>query len=71
MKKDAKPLAVMETALTVKEAEEAKRYQPKVAKKNFKPVSLDFWEEEVEKVPSKEDRRLPVYTPIRSANKCI
>ena len=56
MKKDAKPLAVMETALTVKEAEEAKRYQPKVAKKIFKPVSVDFCEEEVENVPSKEDR---------------
>jgi len=56
MKKDAKPLAIMETALTVKEAEEAKRYQPKIAKKFFKPVSVDFWEEEVESVPSKEDR---------------
>ena len=56
MKKDMKPLADMETALTTKEAEEAKRYQPKEAKKILKPISADFWEDEEDIVPSKEDR---------------
>ena len=55
-KKDAKNLIAMETALTNKEAEEAKRYQPKDIKKVFKPVSIDFWEDEEENIPSKEDR---------------
>ena len=57
-KKDAKTLATMETALTNKEAEEAKRYQPKDTKKGLKPVSIDFWEDEDEEenIPSKEDR---------------
>jgi hypothetical protein len=55
-KRDSKNLAVMETALTAKEAEEAKRYQPKDTKKAFKPVSIDYWEDEEENVPSKEDR---------------
>ena len=57
-KKDAKPLTTMETALTNKEAEEAKRYQPKDTKKGLKPVSIDFWEDEDEEenIPSKEDR---------------
>ncbi|GIS84806.1 MAG: hypothetical protein CM1200mP16_11060 [Nitrospina sp.] len=32
----------METALTNKEAEEAKRYQPKDTKKGLKPVSMIF-----------------------------
>ncbi len=56
MKKDMKPLADMETALTTKESEEAKRYQPKEAKKTLKPVAIDFWEDEDDVVPSKEDR---------------
>jgi ADP-ribosylglycohydrolase len=56
MKKEMKPLADMETALTAKEAEEAKRYQPKEAKKIFKPIAADFWEDEEDIVPSKEDR---------------
>ena len=56
MKKDMKPLADMETALTAKEAEEAKRYQPKETKKILKPISIDFWEDEEDIVPSKEDR---------------
>jgi ADP-ribosylglycohydrolase len=56
MKKDMKPLADMETALTAKEAEEAKRYQPKEAKKILKPIAIDFWEDEEDIVPSKEDR---------------
>jgi hypothetical protein len=56
MKKDMKPLADMETALTAKEAEEAKRYQPKETKKILKPITLDSWEEEEDVVPSKEDR---------------
>ncbi|MFT4578002.1 MAG: ADP-ribosylglycohydrolase [Nitrospinales bacterium] len=56
MKKDMKPLADMETALTAKESEEAKRYQPKEAKKILKPVAIDFWEDEEDIVPSKEDR---------------
>jgi ADP-ribosylglycohydrolase len=56
MKKDMKPLADMETALTAKEAEEAKRYQPKEAKKILKPIAADFWEDEEDIVPSKEDR---------------
>jgi len=56
MKKDMKPLADMETALTAKEAEEAKRYQPKETKKILKPITLDSWEEEEGVVPSKEDR---------------
>ena len=55
-KKDVKALTAMETALTNKEAEEAKRYQPKDTKKIFKPVSIDFWEDEEESIPSKEDR---------------
>ena len=55
-KKDAKTLPAMETALTNKEAEEAKRYQPKDTKKGLKPVSIDFWEDEEESIPSKEDR---------------
>ncbi|MBC8285642.1 MAG: ADP-ribosylglycohydrolase family protein [Nitrospinae bacterium] len=56
MKKDAKALVDMETALTAKEAEEAKRYQPKGTKKTLKPVSIDFWEDEEDNVPSKENR---------------
>jgi ADP-ribosylglycohydrolase len=56
MKKDMKPLADMEMALTVKESEEAKRYQPKEAKKILKPIAIDFWEDEEDIVPSKEDR---------------
>jgi ADP-ribosylglycohydrolase len=56
MKKDMKPLADMETALTAKESEEAKRYQPKEAKKILKPIAIDFWEDEEDLVPSKEDR---------------
>ncbi len=55
-KKDMKPLVDMETALTSKESEEAKRYQPKEAKKILKPVAIDFWEDEDDVVPSKEDR---------------
>ncbi len=56
MKKDMKPLADMETALTAKESEEAKRYQPKETKKILKPLAIDFWEDEEDIVPSKEDR---------------
>jgi ADP-ribosylglycohydrolase len=56
MKKDMKPLADMETALTAKESEEAKRYQPKEVKKTLKPIAIDFWEDEEDIVPSKEDR---------------
>jgi ADP-ribosylglycohydrolase len=56
MKKDMKPLVDMETALTSKESEEAKRYQPKEAKKILKPISIDFWEDEEDIVPLKEDR---------------
>ena len=57
IKKDAKSLADMEMALTTKEAEEAKPYQPKDMKKIIKPsVTVDYWEEEQVIVPSKEDR---------------
>ena len=56
MKKEIKPLADMETALTAKESEEAKRYQPKEIKKILKPIAIDFWEDEEDIVPSKEDR---------------
>lgn len=56
IKKDLKPLVNMETALTAKESEEAKRFQPKESKKILKPITLDVWEEEDEIVPSKEDR---------------
>ncbi len=57
MKKGAKPFVDMEMALTVKEAEEAKRYQPKETKKIIKPfVTLDYWDEEQDIVPPKEDR---------------
>jgi ADP-ribosylglycohydrolase len=56
MKKDMKPLADMETALTAKESEEAKRYQPKEVKKILKPIAIDFWEDEEDILPSKEDR---------------
>ena len=56
MKKEMKPLADMETALTAKESEEAKRYQPKEIKKILKPITIDFWEDEEDIVPSKEDR---------------
>jgi ADP-ribosylglycohydrolase len=56
MKKDMKLLSDMEMALTAKELEEAKRYQPKELKKVLKPISIDFWEDEEDIVPSKEDR---------------
>tara|TARA_B100000686_G_scaffold141197_1_gene148734 strand:+ start:2259 stop:3572 length:1314 start_codon:yes stop_codon:yes gene_type:complete len=57
MKKDSKPLVEMEMALTIKEAEEAKRYQPKEKKKSVKTViTLDYLEEEQDIVPPKEDR---------------
>ena len=57
MKKDAKSLPDMEMALTAKEADEAKRYQPKETKKIIKPVvTIDYWDEEQDIVPSKEDR---------------
>lgn len=56
IKKDIKPLAAMETALTAKEAEEAKRCWPKETKKILKPVSVDYWKDEEHHVPSKEDR---------------
>ena len=47
----------MEMALTIKEAEEAKRYQPKEKKKSVKTViTLDYLEEEQDIVPPKEDR---------------
>jgi hypothetical protein len=51
-----KLLSDMEMALTAKESEEAKRYQPKEPKKVLKPISIDFWEDEEDIVPSKEDR---------------
>lgn len=56
LKKDAKALVDMETALTMKEAEEAKRHLPKVIKKTLKPITLDYWDDEEDVVPSKEDR---------------
>ncbi|MEK9629848.1 MAG: ADP-ribosylglycohydrolase family protein [Nitrospinota bacterium] len=56
LKKEAKTLFDMETALTHKEAEEAKRYLPKETKKIVKPVTIDYWDDEEEKIPSKEDR---------------
>mgnify|MGYP006424810939 FL=1 len=56
MKKDMKLLSDMEMALTAKESEEAKRYQPKEPKKVLKSISIDFWEDEEDIVPSKEDR---------------
>jgi hypothetical protein len=56
MKKDMKLLPDMEMALTAKESEEAKRYQPKEPKKVLKSISIDFWEDEEDIVPSKEDR---------------
>jgi hypothetical protein len=46
----------MEMALTTKEAEESKRYQPKEIKKLLKPITIDYWEEDEDQVPSKEDR---------------
>jgi ADP-ribosylglycohydrolase len=56
MNKDMKLLSDMEMALTAKESEEAKRYQPKEPKKVLKQISIDFWEDEEDIVPSKEDR---------------
>lgn len=56
IKKDAKGLVDMEMALTAKEAEEAKRYQPKEIKKLVKPVVIDYWDDDEDQVPSKEDR---------------
>ena len=56
MKKDMKLLSDMEMALTAKESDEAKCYQPKEPKKVLKPISIDFWEDEEDIVPSKEDR---------------
>ncbi|MBT5471106.1 MAG: hypothetical protein HOK41_10935, partial [Nitrospina sp.] len=56
IKKGAKTLSDMEMALTTKEAEEAKRYQPKEIKKLLKPITIDYWEEDEDQVPSKEDR---------------
>jgi hypothetical protein len=56
IKKDMKPLVDMETALTAKESEETKRYQPKETKKFLKPIAIDFWEDDEDIVPSKEDR---------------
>jgi ADP-ribosylglycohydrolase len=56
MKKDMKLLSDMEMALTAKESEEAKRYQPKELKKVLKPISIDFLEDAEDIVPSKEDR---------------
>ncbi len=54
IKKDMKAIADMETALTAKELEEAKRHQPKEIKKS--PMFLDVWEDEEFTIPSKEDR---------------
>ena len=56
MKKNIKPLVDMETALTAKETEETKRYQPKDIKKVLKPISIDFLDVEEDIVPTKEDR---------------
>jgi ADP-ribosylglycohydrolase len=56
IKKDMKLLSDMEMALTAKESEEEKRYQLKEPKKVLKPISIDFWEDEEDIVPSKEDR---------------
>ena len=56
LKKDAKDLIDMEIALTAKEAEEAKRHTPKLTKKVLKPVTMDYWDDEEDIVPSKEDR---------------
>ncbi len=56
MKKNIKPLVDMETALTAKETEETKRYQPKDINKVLKPIAIDFLDVEEDIVPTKENR---------------
>ncbi|MFL2948104.1 MAG: ADP-ribosylglycohydrolase family protein [Nitrospinales bacterium] len=56
MKKNAKVLVDMEMALTNKETEEGKRYQPKETRKVLKSINIDSWEDDEDIVPTKENR---------------